>query len=781
MTIESIPLNDRRERFSATGGQTVFTYDFPVYAETDIRVLRLRGAIEAVLLYGTDYAVTGAGEQGGGTIVLTAGAQAGDIITIESAMPAQRSAQFENGGALPADALEGEFNRFLILFQQLLAIENLAVRGAATDLAGIVLPAAPLRASRLLGFDSGGAPVALPPTDMSGTTVLAAGSTTVRSLAERFGNIADVKDYGALGNGAANDTAAFTAAFATGKHVYAPPGTYILTAGFTFNSNGQVFSGAGQEETILVPSGNFNLFTAPAPRDSVRAERFTVNAAGMTGGYLFNATGADRVEFRHIRVEDPFNVAYVYGCNAYTAEDIYVQDPRGPYGWHLFGDNTVRSDVVRLRDINIGLAVLTPGFTGIYWDGFVNTVQAYGVTIVNAGRGVHVVNSGGGPLPLFGIFYDLEVDFCHYEAVKLDAGEGFWFNFLYAQGSATTELVNIGAAVNSVRIDQGYIRGAFKEGLVVAGKDVGVTNTQVIFNSFPNYFTYDAVRIAGTARRVTIADSNLGQVEGIGATVRYGALVEAGALSVRFIGCDFSGTLAQDVLDQSGSTVPGNVEIVGSHASALNVNEKFAGWEFGCADGAGAQLTPTISAGQITAVAVGAGGSEYTVAPTIAAFDPTGAGSGFTATATISAAGAVTGVTVNTVGAGYAASTRVVALSAARNPTLKARFPGNANAAARLEADGTGVVQIGNDQGIGAVVSAPASSVNAVNLAGSAAGVPVSVYPTGADANVDLQLLPKGSGQLHLGGPIAGSAGAVVGYLTVKIGGTSYKVPYHAL
>lgn len=156
MSITNIPVNDRRERFTASAGQTVFPYDFPVYALTDLRVTRLRGTAETVLVNGSDYAVSGAGQQAGGNVTLTAGAQAGDVIVIESAMPVQRQAQFSNGGALPAAGLEAEFNRVLIALQQFANLLSLTLRVPATDPSVPSLPPVSARANRLLGCDAAG-------------------------------------------------------------------------------------------------------------------------------------------------------------------------------------------------------------------------------------------------------------------------------------------------------------------------------------------------------------------------------------------------------------------------------------------------------------------------------------------------------------------------------------------------------------------------------------------------------------------------------------------------
>lgn len=82
--------------------------------------------------------------------------------------------------------------------------------------------------------------------------VTATGSTTARTLADRFADVINVRDYGAKGDGVTDDTAALNSAMtaATGKTLFIPAGTYLTTTGLRIPSNTCVI-GEGKFQSII--------------------------------------------------------------------------------------------------------------------------------------------------------------------------------------------------------------------------------------------------------------------------------------------------------------------------------------------------------------------------------------------------------------------------------------------------------------------------------------------------------------------------------------------------
>ena len=71
---------------------------------------------------------------------------------------------------------------------------------------------------------------------MNSSSVTATGSTTARTLANRFADVVNVKDFGAVGDGVADDTAAFNNAASSGTTVYIPKGSYLISSQITISA-----------------------------------------------------------------------------------------------------------------------------------------------------------------------------------------------------------------------------------------------------------------------------------------------------------------------------------------------------------------------------------------------------------------------------------------------------------------------------------------------------------------------------------------------------------------
>jgi hypothetical protein len=165
-----------------------------------------------------------------------------------------------------------------------------------------------------------------------------------------FGNgPLNVRAFGAVGDGVTNDTAAIQAAHNTGRVIYYPAGTYLITPTITIAAGGIV--GEGPSNTIItsteVGSANFYTFTGaldqldPTPtfRDfSIVAD---ITKSGGAGIQVLPTSGeASYLDFRNVQFAYlPIGIDFVaaslwkvIGCSflAYTIAGIQVANTNTP-------------------------------------------------------------------------------------------------------------------------------------------------------------------------------------------------------------------------------------------------------------------------------------------------------------------------------------------------------------------------------------------------------------------------------------------------------------------
>jgi hypothetical protein len=236
-----IPDVTPRNAYTASSGQTVFPYSFPIFAASDLVVYRAG----VRLALGTDYTVSGAGQTAGGSVTLTSGATAGASIILLRDTPESRTSDYVDGGDFRADTINTDLDRLVAMVQQLARDIGRAVRLADLDPAAALAALPVSRAGQLLGFDGAGNPTMVPVTSAGPGTFLQDGGGAVgRLLVDKVKEWVTPLDFGAVGNGTTDDRAAIQAAINAVQDRGPQAGLYL--AGRTYAIGGPLLMNGGE-------------------------------------------------------------------------------------------------------------------------------------------------------------------------------------------------------------------------------------------------------------------------------------------------------------------------------------------------------------------------------------------------------------------------------------------------------------------------------------------------------------------------------------------------------
>jgi hypothetical protein len=444
--ISNVP---RRVQY-VNSGVGPYAFTFEILVQTDIAVYR--GS--TLLTLTTDYTVTINANGTGSITLVTAGT---GNITIVGARAIQRSSDYTTGGDLFASTLNTDLDSQTIYSQQLAETLDRTIKVPVTDAStlNMQLPSSTVRANKVFAFDSNGAPQAstntlaaidsavdaieslssAPSGSSAGISHISSGSGAVATTVQaKLRETVSVKDFGAVGNGVADDTVAIQNAInsSTGfLSVYFPTGTYKITSTVTILYDRVMLYGDGSASKILfVPTTNAVCFLFD--KGSTSSVQNTVcDLTFYSTDTTYTKTAIKLVDVSQCLVQNIHTIFPHWFGSGSTFLHILGRDSTAIRGLNVFADKPIRVSPIPAPHVAAGIGIDHFHFSDCYLG---NTTSAN--PLITFDDAVIITN----------------VTFDGYQA-WVGGSHGFYWN------SPTATQASLNLSINNVRWEQAISGG----------------------------------------------------------------------------------------------------------------------------------------------------------------------------------------------------------------------------------------------------------------------------------------------------------------------------------
>ena len=602
------------QQYTGTGANTVLNTVFPFFVSSDIVVTQRVTAtgVDTQMVLGTHYTVSG-GSAAGATGTVTPKKGSTDFTTamtwtIRRSLPLTQGLDYVENDSFPAASHESGLDRLTLQSQDRSAIIDRSLRFPEADSTALIseLPSAVARASKVLAFDSAGSPIASPMDDQSLLTVLTAGSTTARSHAERWGEVFNVRDYGAKGDGAIDDAAAIQRAIdavpAGGGVVYLPRGSYRIDSQITITRSETVLAGDGQTTTDILCNSATNHGIQVGDGGVTNCQgvvlkhfriRPTVQPAS-SGAMIFLNGGSGaafsvaKTQIYNVDIFQPWIGIDMYNSNIGDYRWIYIQQTNvNGVGIRVRNDLGEQETNSLFEHIFMNAAKTAPALGpdyGFHLQGPLAAVVLNNCSVVNHGVGVGLE---GGPSTaastcwLNNCFLDQNADanFRSQPAAGLTTQwvrvTNCWLSG-FGTGLAESEGVWLGGGGGVVRgfeFQNCHILLNGRHGILInAGvSDVAVDNCQIAGNGWQTTNTFHGIVYAAGLTKMRVRNSQVGTYAGVTGDQAQGiAITAGGGDEIIITGNDLQGNVTGSI---SNGATGLNQQIFGNLPDSTTVNQ----------------------------------------------------------------------------------------------------------------------------------------------------------------------------------------------------------------
>jgi hypothetical protein len=290
--------------------------------------------------------------------------------------------------------------------------------------------------------------------DVSPNTVVATGSSTARTLANRFGDIANILDFGADPTGVADSTTAIQNAITAsgvGGTIVFPKGTFLLSSTLNGLSN-QNFIGSGVNNTILYRTGDYGntLYFANAGSAYINGIWFKHDNLPSVGYTTLNnkATTGSHVYFGNAQaatIEECWMWRLPFGVNVAQGSLIKINKCSIQGCWNRFASSAAQEGIASIYLGSSGYTQLVD-ITNCYFAGSNAGTQT--ITYTSSDKGAQSFTTSG-------------TNAGSQVAIKVNTCEGLYVDGCYMGGQAFNNILfSMNGITSQIRITNNFFDGS---------------------------------------------------------------------------------------------------------------------------------------------------------------------------------------------------------------------------------------------------------------------------------------------------------------------------------